>query len=177
MIVFSRSNTRNSQLSQLVALEESYRNRYQRIWDFGMEALTLLLDTVTPVWRNYGKIIGEDVQDFLIVPWYRNEFTGESRRYAIEHLPRRSLHHWVGLLLFYLITVCILLLQTGAALSSTRHYSLSWITHAGVRWLVLPFFTIGLFAQWTAVLVECCIVLAEVGVVLWWLGWAVRICS
>lgn len=165
----------DSQLSQIIALEENYRNRYQRIWDIGMDALTLLLDTVTPVWRNYGKIIGEDVQDFLIIPWYRNEFTGEARRYPIQHLPKRSFRHWVGLLLFYLITICIMLLQTGAALSSTRHYNLSWITHTGLRWLILPFFAMVLFAQWTAVLVECCVVLAEIGILVWWLGWAVRI--
>ena len=57
-------------------MEENYRNQYQQFWDIGLDALTLLLDTVTPFWRNYGKVIGEDVQDFLIIPWYRNEFTG-----------------------------------------------------------------------------------------------------
>ncbi|KAI0931685.1 hypothetical protein AcW1_000980 [Taiwanofungus camphoratus] len=82
------------ELSQIEALEESYRNHYQQFWDFGLDALTLLLDTVTPFWRNYGKVIGEDVQDFLIIPWYRNEFTGESKRYPIKRFPRRSFRHW-----------------------------------------------------------------------------------
>ncbi|KAI0347755.1 hypothetical protein BDW22DRAFT_1424023 [Trametopsis cervina] len=163
------------QLSQIVALEENYRNRYQQIWDIGLDALTLLLDTVTPVWRNYGKVIGEDVQDFLIVPWYRNEFTGEKQRYPITRLPRRSFRHWIGLLLFAFISVGFLLLQFNAAVSTTAYYNVPWIPNAGFRWLIIPFFIFGLFIQWISVLVECCIVLAEFVVVVWWLGWAIRI--
>ena len=30
------------------------------------------------------KIIGINVQDFLTIPWYRNEFTGELERYPIK---------------------------------------------------------------------------------------------
>lgn len=163
------------QITQIVALEESYRNKYQQFWDIGLDALTLLFDTVTPVWRNYGKVIGEDVQDFLIIPWYRNEFTGEQKRYPIMTLPRRSLRHWFGLFLFSLVSLAITALQIGAAVSSTLNYNLPWIAHTGIRWLCIPFFTIGLFIQWTAVLIEFFIVLAELGVIIWWLGWAVRI--
>ncbi|KAI0697560.1 hypothetical protein BC835DRAFT_1337723 [Cytidiella melzeri] len=163
------------ELSQIVALEENYRNKYQQIWDIGLDALTLLLDTVTPVWRNYGKVIGEDVQDFLIIPWYRNEFTGEKQRYPIKHLPRRSFRHWIGLFLFSLISKCVLVLQTSAAISYTAHYNIPWITNPGFRWLVIPFFTAGIFIQWISVIIECCIVLAQIGVIFWWLGWAVRI--
>ena len=47
------------------------------------------------------KIIGINVQDFLIIPWYRNEFTGELERYPIKALPRRSSRHWVALVLFF----------------------------------------------------------------------------
>lgn len=163
------------EITQIVALEESYRNKYQQFWDIGLDALTLLLDTVTPVWRNYGKVIGEDVQDFLIIPWYRNEFTGEQQRYPITSLPKRSLRHWLGLLLFSLISIAITTLQIGAAVSSTMNYKLPWISHTGLRWLFIPFFIFGLFIQWTAVLIEGLIVFAEFGVVVWWLGWAVKL--
>ena len=130
---------------------------------------------MTPVWRNYGKVIGEDVQDFLIIPWYRNEFTGEAQRYPIAHLPRRSVRHWLGLLLFGLTSCGLALLQLGAAVSSTINVNLPWIAHTGFRWVVIPFFAVGLVIQWCAVLVECSIVFAEFAVVMWWLGWAVRI--
>ncbi|KAI0639561.1 hypothetical protein C8Q77DRAFT_1045434 [Trametes polyzona] len=163
------------ELSQLAALEENYRNHYQQFWDFGLDALTLLLDTVTPFWRNYGKVIGEDVQDFLIIPWYRNEFTGEPKRYPIKHFPRRSFRHWVGLLFLSVLSVAVTVLQTRFAVSLTMHSNLPWITHSGLWWTVIPFYVIGLIIQWCAVLLECCILLAQSGVVVWWLGWTVNV--
>ncbi|KAI0655228.1 hypothetical protein C8Q70DRAFT_1022597 [Cubamyces menziesii] len=161
------------ELSQIAALEENYRNHYQQFWDIGLDALTLLLDTVTPFWRNYGKVIGEDVQDFLIIPWYRNEFTGEPKRYPIKQFPRRSFRHWVGLLCLSFLSVVVTLLQTRAAASLTLNFNLPWITHAGLWWIVIPIYTIGLLITWCAVIFECCILLAQSGVVIWWLGWSV----
>lgn len=139
-------------MSQLAALEENYRNHYQQFWDFGLDALTLLLDTVTPFWRNYGKVIGEDVQDFLIIPWYRNEFTGEPKRYLIERFPRRSFRHWVGLLFLSFLSVAITFLQMRFAASLTMASNLPWITNVGLWWIAMPVYIIGLLIQWCAVL-------------------------
>jgi hypothetical protein len=155
-------------------LEESYKDQYQQIWQFGLDALTLLLDTVTPFWRNYGKTIGEDVQDFLVVPLYRNEFTGEPKRYPIAKFPQRSLRHWVGLFLFFVTAASITWLQARAAITSIIHFRLRWITHTGVRWLLMPFFLIGIIIQWAAVFTELCIVIAQLGVVTWWIGWSIK---
>ncbi|KZT74998.1 hypothetical protein DAEQUDRAFT_16854 [Daedalea quercina L-15889] len=163
------------ELSTAAALEESYRNHYQQLWDIGLDALTLLLDTVTPFWRNYGKVIGKDIQDFLIIPWYRNEFTGEAKRYPIEKFPTRSLRHWVGLLCLSFISLCVTVLQGRAAYELTLNWGLPWITHVGLWWLVFPIYTILLLIQWCAVLVELCIIAAQSGVVVWWMGWAVKI--
>ncbi|PCH34002.1 hypothetical protein WOLCODRAFT_94617 [Wolfiporia cocos MD-104 SS10] len=163
------------ELSQIVALEESYRNHYQQLWDIGLDALTLLLDTVTPFWRSYGKLIGEDVQAFLIIPWYRNEFTGESKRYPVTQLPRRSLRHWLGLLCLGVLSICVTGLQGRAAFELTLHWDLPWITHTGLWWTIFPIYIISLIIQWCAFSVELCIVAAELGVVVWWLGWAVNI--
>ena len=66
--------------------------------------LATLLDSVTPLWRNYGKVIGVDAQDFLIIPWHRNEFAWGSERYPIKALPKRSVRHWVALILFFYTT-------------------------------------------------------------------------
>lgn len=163
------------ELSQIVALEESYRNHYQQFWDLGLDALTLLLDTVTPFWRNYGKVIGEDIQDFLIIPWYRNEFTGEAKRYPVTQFPRRSLRHWLGLSCLSLLSLCTTVLQLRAAVELTLNWDLPWITHTGLWWIVFPIYSISLLIQWCAVLVELCIVFAQLGVGVWWLGWAVNI--
>lgn len=140
-----------------------------------MDALTFLLDTVTPFWRTYGKTIGEDVQDFLIVPLYRNEFTGEGKRYPITRIPKRSLRHWLGLIFFFYACVAMTLLQVRAALTSSIHARLLWVPYEGVRWAALPFFWVGIIIQWLAVLTELAIVTSQLGVVVWWVGWSVRV--
>ena len=140
-----------------------------------MDALTLLLDTVTPFWRNYGKTIGEDVRDFLIIPLYRNEFTGEPKRYLLPSLPKRSPNHWVGLIFTFFATISVTLLQIRAAITCSVNYRLGWIPYDGVRWTALPFFWIGILIQWIAVLVELAVVVTQVGVTTWWTGWLISI--
>ncbi|KAF9454083.1 hypothetical protein P691DRAFT_656679 [Macrolepiota fuliginosa MF-IS2] len=163
------------ELSRAVALEESYKDQYQQIWEFGMDALTLLLDTVTPFWRTYGKTIGEDVRDFLIIPLYRNEFTGEAKRYSINTFPRRSSRHWLGLVIFFLASILLVAFQGRIAISSTVHSRLKWIPFEGMRYTALPFFWIMILMQWCAVFVECGIVFMELGVIAWWLAWFVNL--
>ncbi len=156
-------------------MEENYRNHYQQLSNLALDALTLLLDTVTPFWRNYGKVIGVDAQDFLIIPWYRNEFTGTPKRYPIETFPRRSLRHWVGLLVLYILSAIFTILQTRAAISSTVNYNLPWLSHTGFRWMFVPIFSVVLVIQWVAVFFELCLLVAEWGIVIWWIGWSVKI--
>jgi hypothetical protein len=142
-----------------------------------MDALTFLLDTVTPFWRQYGKTIGEDVRDFLIIPLYRNEFTGEPKRYRIRAFPTRSFHHWLGLIAFFISSIGINVLQVRAAISSTMHFRLSSIPYDGIRWTALPFFWISIIIQWFAVLFEVVIVLMQMGVIVWWIGWTANLIS
>ncbi|TRM65886.1 hypothetical protein BD626DRAFT_486135, partial [Schizophyllum amplum] len=137
----------HTSLSTIVALEESYRDQYQQFWELGMDFLTFLLDTVTPFWRTYGKTIGDDVMEFLIIPLYRNEFTGESKRYPIKSLPRRSFMHW--------LVATVAIFQISLALSSTAHFRLEVIGHQGLRYIA--------------------IVLTQLGVVCWWICWFVRL--
>ncbi|KAK0500564.1 hypothetical protein EDD18DRAFT_771478 [Armillaria luteobubalina] len=163
------------ELSRIVALEESYKDQYQHFWEIGMDALTFLLDSVTPFWRTYGKTIGDDFKDFLIVPLYRNEFTGESKRYPLTHIPVRSFKHWIGLVIFFYGTIAITILQTRAALTSSVHWGLQWIHYGGLRWVAIPFFWVGIIIQWCAVLLELLLVLTQLGSLAWWLGWSVKL--
>ncbi|KAH9486529.1 hypothetical protein JR316_0000594 [Psilocybe cubensis] len=162
------------ELSHIVALEESYKDQYQQVWELGMNALTLLLDTVTPLWRTYGKTIGEDVRDFLIVPLYRNEFTGEAKSYPINSIPKRSRRHWFGLVVFFNLSIGVNFLQLRAAISSSLHFRLHLIPYDGVRWISLPFFWLIIIIQWLAVIVEFAIVFLQLGVITWWSGWLVK---
>lgn len=176
-MTISRASVVYPELSHIVALEESYKDQYQHFWEIGMDALTLLLDTVTPFWRTYGKTIGEDVRDFLIIPLYRNEFTGETKRYPIKGIPRRSLRHWLGLVVFFFLSIGINILQVRAAISSSLHFRLRLIPYDGIRWTALPFFWIAILIQWLAVIFEFTIVFMQVGVITWWTGWSVKILS
>ncbi|KAF8506723.1 hypothetical protein F5888DRAFT_1644778 [Russula emetica] len=159
------------ELSEIIALEERYKDRYQQLWEFGMDALTILLDSVTPFWRNYGKVIGIDAQDFLIIPWYRNEFTGEPERYPIKALPRRSFRHWVALVLFFFTSLAVLILQARAANSFSSLYRFPFNISPGLWWISVPFYITTGVILWTAVLVEMCVLWAQLAVISWWIGW------
>ncbi|KAG6332179.1 hypothetical protein ID866_6909 [Astraeus odoratus] len=165
------------ELSNIAALVEKYQDPYQQVWEFGMDALTFILDTITPFWRNYGKTIGEDMQDFLIIPWYRNDFTGEVKRYPVESFPRRSLRHWLALLAVSSTTLIVTFLQARAAITSTSHYRLLWMDNQGLRWTILPIFWTAIIIQWFAVIIELSIVFLQAAVVAWWLGWFVGLCT
>ncbi|KAI5997991.1 hypothetical protein EDD15DRAFT_2162091 [Pisolithus albus] len=165
------------ELSHVVALVEKYQDQYQQFWEFGMDVLTFILDTITPFWRNYGKTIMEDIQDFLIIPWYRNEFTGEPKRYPVQSLPRRPIHHWFSLLGLSTLLILITFLQTRAAITSIWNYRLLWIGNHGIRWAILPLFWIAIVIQLLAVIIELCILFLQAAVVLWWLGWLVGLCT
>lgn len=162
------------QLTLIVGLEETYHAKYQHLYDFGMDFLTLFLDTVTPFWRTYGKTIGEDIRDFLIVPLYRNEFTGEPKRYPITRFPARSARHWVCLLSVFVACGAAVVVQArtawglglglGGGVAEER---------AGVRWVFVPLFWAGMMVWWGAVLVEGVVVVSQVGMSAWWAGWLV----
>ncbi|KAG0707503.1 hypothetical protein DFH29DRAFT_628132 [Suillus ampliporus] len=163
------------ELSQIIALEESYKDQYQHVWEFGMDALTFILDHVAPVWRNYGRTIGEDITDFLMIPWYRNEFTGELKRYDISSPPRRSVRHWFALFLLFWFTVGITFLHARVAIFCTFIYKHPWIDNSGFRWLIMPFVWIVFIILWFTVFFETGIVILQLRVVAWWLGWLVGI--
>ncbi|KAJ3750694.1 hypothetical protein DFH05DRAFT_1388143, partial [Lentinula detonsa] len=164
------------ELSQITGLEESYRDQYQHLWDLGMSFLTLLLDTITPFWRTYGKVIGDDVQDFLIIPLYRHEFTGESKRYPIRRVPKRSVRHWIGLMLLFVGSVGLVVVQGRAAVVCSANWRLDRGWGEWARWgMVIPVWWMIIFGQWCAVIGELAVVLMQVGMMLWWFGWAVRV--
>ncbi|CAK5264511.1 unnamed protein product [Mycena citricolor] len=159
-------------ISAIINLEESYKDQYQVFWEWAMDLATIVLDVVAPFWRNYGRAIVDDVQHFLIIPLYRNEFTGETKRYAIKHFPRRSLRHWVCLFLLFLGTVTVFLLNLRFALYWSSNFRLVGVPMRTL--VILPYWSFLLF-HWSAVSSELAIVLTQLAVVLWWLGWSINI--
>lgn len=164
-----------AELSIIVALEESYKDQYQQFWEIGMDALTFILDSVTPFWRTYGKTIGEDIGDFLIIPLYRNEFTGEAKQYPITCVPRRSLRHWLALALLYLSTATVTFISTRIAITLVTHGGLKSIPYESIRWTALPFFWILIVTFWSLVFTQFIVLFLEVVVILWWFGWLIKV--
>jgi hypothetical protein len=142
-----------------------------------MDFLTFVLDAVAPVWRTYGKRIGEDVRDFLVVPWYRNEFTGEAKRYRITAIPRRSLRHWLALAIMAAGMWTVLVSQVRLLGVSAGYGALPGIKHPGLWWAVLPVFWLGMLVQCFLVFLTLAVIGAWSAVVVWWLGWLVGIMS
>jgi hypothetical protein len=171
------TNSSFLQLSQIVALEESYKNQYQQFWDFAMDVATFFLDIVAPFWRRHGKPIGKDFRDFIIVPLYRNEFTGESKRYPITQLPRRSLRHWSGLLALFSFIYLSCWKLLWLAILSTSYYRIPWIEDPGLWWFILPFFWICVITQWITFLILVALAILQTMTLAWWVGWALRLCS
>lgn len=143
-----------------------------------MNALTFLLDSITPFWRSYGKTIGIDIQDFLIIPWYRNEFTGQAKRYPITGLPNRSFRHWFGLLLFAIgCHACLFMQIRGTVYATVQGFMFLCGQNPGVSIALLPSMTAICVVMWVAVICGFSIIVAQIGIVLWWLGWSVGIFS
>jgi hypothetical protein len=140
-----------------------------------MDALTFLLDGVAPVWRTYGTAIGADVRDFLIVPWYRHEFTGEARRYALSALPRRSAQHWAALALLVAGAFALAGVQARVLAASAGYYALPGVGHPGLWWALLPLFGVGVLLQACLLALTLGVLGAWTAVVFWWLGWFVGV--
>jgi hypothetical protein len=164
-------------MSQIVALEDRIKDRFQQLWDFLMDFATFMLDAVIPFWRNYGKAIGMDVQDFLIVPLYRNEFTGEAKRYPITRLPRRSLRHWATLTAIFVGTVLAFYHQILGAWGCMKRYHIP-LDAAPAFWVVtLPLYWSFVGAQILFAFVEGFSVFLQLLVILWWLAWWARLAT
>lgn len=80
-------------------------------------------------------------------------------------------------MLFFAVAVSVTLLQGRAAIFFISYYRLPWTALNGFRWAVMPFFCIAVFIQTCAVFLELVIVLAQLGVVAWWFGWLLKICT
>jgi len=73
--------------------------------------------------------------------------------------------------------VALTVFQTQAALSSMWNFWLTGITYTYVRRFLLVPFWISIIIQWWAVVAELSIVLTQMAVVVWWVGWYVNIFS
>ena len=57
--------------------------------------------------KAFGRPVWDELHDFLVIPLYRNGFSGEDHWYPVT-FPRRSFAHWLRLIVFAVCTPFIL---------------------------------------------------------------------
>ena len=149
-------------------------SRRNALITLGENFLSLVLRAMAPFMKTFGRPIWDDVHDFFIIPYYRNDFSGEDKRYII-HFPKRSLSHWFKLFIFVSCTPFVLVsaLHVIKLLLPIRHiisipYFVPWM-------LMFSFFYFLLFALLTLVVASSIIVVSISFIVMWWTGWALGI--
>lgn len=132
------------------------------------------LTFVAPFMKIFGRPIWDDLHDFLVIPLYRNDFSGGEQWYPVT-FPRRSFAHWLRL-----IAVCIAI---PAALKSGSDTFLELLTGgylvrvpsfipSSLVYILLSF-CISSFAS--SLFFLLCAFLCEVSIMLWWTGWVLRV--
>jgi hypothetical protein len=137
-------------------------------------SLSFALSSFAPLLKTFGRPIWDDLHDFLVIPWYRNDFSGEEEWYPVK-FPKRRITHWIKLFVLGIGTP--LCLRNGAHLLVsllTQGYSIhlpfgvpQFAIYALYLFILifLTFALIGVFFT----------VLAELAIIVWWSAWALRI--
>ncbi|EJD03634.1 uncharacterized protein FOMMEDRAFT_166988 [Fomitiporia mediterranea MF3/22] len=162
------------ELVQLESLLDEIVNETNKLWRLAEASISFLLTSVAPLMKTFGRPVWDEVHDFLVIPLYRNGFSGEDHWYPVT-FPRRSLVHWLRLLFFS--TSAPLLLYHGA------RFFVALLTHGYVIRIpvFIPTFVVyvvfsGLMCAFASLLFGLfVVVLCEMFIVLWWLLWLLRI--
>lgn len=124
--------------------------------------------------KTFGRPIWDDLHDFLVIPWYRNDFSGEEHWYPVK-FPKRTFRHWLKLTVY--VMGAPLCLKNGARLLVnllTQGYSIH--IPLAIPWFVIyTLYLLILLSLMSALLGLFVVVLAEIAIVLWWSAWALRI--
>ncbi|TDL28266.1 hypothetical protein BD410DRAFT_739877 [Rickenella mellea] len=162
------------ELVRLESLLDRLINRRNRLWKLGETSLSLVLSSSAPFMKTFGRPIWDDLHDFLVIPWYRNEFSGEDEWYPVK-FPERGALHWLRILLVFFTLPTVLW-------SSTR---VLFYIFVGRRMWWMPDFVpllIRYFINWVMVsslsftfLLLSLSFSAECFVLLWWTAWVFRL--
>ncbi|KAL5519275.1 hypothetical protein ACEPAH_958 [Sanghuangporus vaninii] len=162
------------ELVRLESLLDELVNETNHLWRFAEASLSFLLASVAPVMKTFGRPVWDELHDFLVIPLYRNGFSGEEHWYPVS-FPRRSFMQWLRLLL---VAACApaLLYHGGRAF-------LALLTHGYVLRIpsFIPTFAVyivfsSIMCAFGSVLSGLFIaVLCEIFIVFWWTLWLLHI--
>lgn len=124
--------------------------------------------------KTFGRPVWNELHDFLVIPFYRNSFSGEENWYPVT-FPRRSLMQCLRLLLVAVSVPFLLLhgtrvfveLLTGGYVLRIPSFIPSFVVY------LLFSGIIGSYASFLLSLLA--IVLCECFIVLWWTAWLMHI--
>lgn len=154
---------------------DKFVNKRNQLWRLGETSLSLVLSSSAPFMKTFGRPIWDDVHDFLVIPWYRNDFSGEAEWYPVK-FPKRDVAHWLkltslGLCAPFGLTGTLRAIVTLSAvdihLDWTEHFVLLLLLR-----LIHLLFVLGLSI--TAVILLAT-VLGEFAILFWWTAWVIRI--
>lgn len=132
------------------------------------------LTLFAPFMKTFGRPIWDDLHDFLVIPLYRNDFSGGDQWYPVS-FPSRSFSHWLRLLVVFVAIPAVLKsgsdaffeLLTGGYLVRVPSFIPSYVVYAVLS------FCISWFASTLFVLLFAFV--CEVAIIFWWLGWVLCI--
>lgn len=124
--------------------------------------------------KTFGRPIWDDVHDFLVIPWYRNEFSGEDQWYPVK-FPRRSFLHWIFLFCMAFSAPLGLVSTLQVVTALLTEVRLDDIPYLAPRIFIWTIFSMLMFVFLFTVLILSATVLGEVVMSFWWLAWLCRL--
>lgn len=145
-------------------------NRKNQLWKLAEAVISFVLTSLAPIMKTFGRPIWNELHDFLVIPIYRNNFSGEEHWYPVS-FPRRSSPHWLRIFIFS--TSAPLCLKSGFYIFLsllTEGYYLR-IPSFVPRFLIYLSFSSLMCLFAFSLLFLLIGVLCEVAIVLWWSAW------
>ena len=155
-------------------LLDEFVSQTDRLWQLSEAFLSFILTSLAPLMKTFGRPIWNELHDFLVIPLYRNDFSGEDEWYPVT-FPHRSFSQWLRLLtIASSIPLCLRSGIYAFFCLLTEGYLVrvpAYIPHILVYLIISSFMCA--FAFLLFVLLGS--MLCELFIIFWWLGWTLRI--
>ena len=159
-----------TQLVRLESLLDEFTNQKNQLWRIGEAAISFVLTSVAPIMKTFGRPIWDELHDFLVIPIYRNDFSGEDHWYPVT-FPRRSCFHWSRLIVFSAVAPYVLMHGIRLFASLLTEGYLLRIPDFIPWFLIYSAFSTIMFAYAVALFILLVTVLCEFAIILWWSAW------
>ena len=152
------------------SLLDKYIGRRNQLWRFGETFLSLVLSFTAPFMKTFGRPIWDDIHDFLVIPLYRNEFSGEEQWYEIR-FPKRSVFHWLQLLFSGSCTPIAFIYSLRLIKYLVMDFQLWDMPYLALSVIMYIFYSIALSSLITTSIALFVTVLGECTSLFWWIAW------